>query len=66
MSKHFAERVEKAAKDVPGRVRMAFRLAVQRDPTAEEGKALREHMEKYGTAAACRVILNLNEFVFAD
>jgi hypothetical protein len=66
MSKHFAERVEKAATDAPGRVRTAFRLALQRDPTADESAALTGHMQKYGTAAACRVILNLNEFVFAD
>jgi hypothetical protein len=66
MSKHFAERVDRTAPDAAGRVRSAFRLALQRDPDKDEAAALTEHMQKYGTAAACRVILNLNEFVFAD
>jgi hypothetical protein len=66
MSKHFAERVEKFAPDTTGRVREAFRLALQREPTKDELHTLIGHMEKYGTAAACRVILNLNEFVFTD
>ncbi len=66
MSRHFAARVEKAAPDTAGRVRAAFRFALQRDPVKEEAEALGEHMEKYGTAAACRVVMNLNEFVFTD
>jgi hypothetical protein len=60
-AKHLAERVERA-----GGVAAAFRLAIGREPTAVEREALEEYAKAYGLANACRVILNLNEFVFVD
>jgi hypothetical protein len=47
-------------------VRAAFRHALSRDPTRTELAALTAHASKHGLANACRVILNLNEFVFVD
>lgn len=66
MAKHFATRVEKLADDDAGRVAAAFRLALGRDPTDSERDALAAYVKEYGLANACRVILNLNEFVFVD
>jgi hypothetical protein len=66
MSRHFAERVEAMAGDVSGQVAAAFRLALGRAPTADEREALKAYARKHGMANACRVILNLNEFVFVD
>jgi mono/diheme cytochrome c family protein len=66
MAKHFALRVEKLATDDVGRVRAAFRLALGREPTAQERDALAAYIKEYGLANGCRVILNLNEFVFVD
>jgi mono/diheme cytochrome c family protein len=66
MAKHFAERVEKLATDDAGRVTAAFRLALGRVPTAKELDAIASYAKEYGLANACRVILNLNEFVFVD
>ena len=66
MAKHFAERVEKMAVDDAGRVRAAFQLAFGREPTAKERDALAGYVKEYGLANGCRVILNLNEFVFVD
>jgi mono/diheme cytochrome c family protein len=65
MAKHFAERVEMLAADA-GRVAAAFRLALGRDPSAAERDALAAYAKEHGLANACRVILNLNEFVFVD
>jgi hypothetical protein len=62
MSKHFAERVEKTG----GGVKTAVRLALCREPTADELKMLTAYAEKHGLANTCRLILNLNEFVFVD
>jgi hypothetical protein len=62
MSKHFAERVEKSG----GGVKTAVRLALGRDPNADELKTLTAYSEKHGLANTCRLILNLNEFVFVD
>ena len=66
MAAHFAARVEKLATDDVGRVTAAFRLALGRPPTAKEREALTAYAKDHGLANACRVILNLNEFVFVD
>ena len=67
MARHFAERVESA---VPAnsdeQLRLAYRLAIQRDPEPRELEALRAYREEHGMANTCRWILNLNEFVFVD
>ena len=66
MAKHFAARVEKLAPDTRGRVTAAFRIALGRSPTDAELATLVGYAEKHGLANACRVVLNLNEFVFVD
>ena len=49
-----------------GRVEDAFRRAIGREPTRAERDALEAYAKEHGLANACRVILNLNEFVFVD
>ncbi|MBA4190625.1 MAG: hypothetical protein C0467_21780 [Planctomycetaceae bacterium] len=66
MAKHFADRVEKLAPDNTGRVNAAVRLAFGRNPTGKELDALLVYTKEHGLANTCRVILNLNEFVFVD
>ncbi len=66
MAKHFAARVEKLAPDDAGRVTAAVRLAFGRAPSPKELDALVAYAKEHGLANACRVILNLNEFVFVD
>jgi mono/diheme cytochrome c family protein len=66
MAKHMAARVEKVTPNVEGQVTAAVRLALAREPTREERAALAEHARQHGLANTCRLILNLNEFVFVD
>lgn len=66
MSRHMAERVEKMAATVEDRARTAFRLALGRSPDQDELSALTSYTRQYGLANSCRLILNLNEFVFVD
>jgi mono/diheme cytochrome c family protein len=66
MAKHFAERVEKLAADDAGRITAAVLIAFGRAPTPKEQDALTAYAKEHGLANACRVILNLNEFVFVD
>ncbi|OWK43011.1 DUF1553 domain-containing protein [Fimbriiglobus ruber] len=66
MAKHFAGRVERMAPDDAGRMTAAVRLALGRNPTAAERDALTAYATEFGLANACRVVLNLNEFVFVD
>jgi hypothetical protein len=48
------------------RINLAYRIAFQREAQPKERAALARHAERHGLASACRVILNLNEFNFAD
>jgi Protein of unknown function (DUF1553)/Protein of unknown function (DUF1549) len=66
MAKHLAERVEKAEKTVDRQVQAAMRLALGREAKEGELAILTNYVKKHGLANACRLILNLNEFVFVD
>jgi hypothetical protein len=58
--------VEKSAKKLDDQVKAAMRLALARDPRADELERLTAYAKRHGLANACRLILNLNEFVFVD
>ncbi|MEY4325938.1 MAG: hypothetical protein RIS24_2109, partial [Verrucomicrobiota bacterium] len=66
MSRHWAVRLEREAPTIPERVSLGMRWAFGRRPTAEESEALVRHTEQHGLASTCRLMLNLNEFVFVD
>ena len=68
---HFAQRiVELAGADVRAQVRCAYNLALTRSPTADEFHEALAFLaaEPAGQALAglCRVLFNLNEFVYVD
>jgi Protein of unknown function (DUF1553) len=66
MARHFAARVAREENDPAAQVRIAFRLALGRTPTDAEQDVLSGYAERYGLAGVCRVMFNLNEFVFVD
>jgi hypothetical protein len=66
MAKHFAERLAAHSHNPSEQVTLAFRLAFAREPTADELTVLADYLKQHGLANACRVILNLNEFVYVD
>ena len=66
MAEHFAKRAEGMGRNPSERLIAAWRLAFARDPANDELTALVEFAEKYGLASACRLIFNMNEFVFID
>ncbi len=66
MARHFAARVEKLAPDVKGRIAAALRIALSREPLDSEIDSLSDYVQRFGLPAACRVIVNLNEFSFVD
>ncbi len=63
---HFAERVRGITSDPAGQVRVAYRLALGRDPGDEQARELVRYASEHGLANMCRVILNSNEFLFVD
>jgi hypothetical protein len=64
-SEYFASRV-RVAGTIENQIKAAYRLALGRHPTGEERGALAEYAAKHGMANACRLLFNLNEFVFID
>jgi hypothetical protein len=66
MSEHFADRVFDETGDIDDALDLAFRQALGRRPHDEEVEVLSQITARHGLPAACRVILNMNEFVFVD
>jgi mono/diheme cytochrome c family protein len=66
MAKHFAQRLERGGGDLSAQVARGFAEAIGRPPTPDERAALTEYARRYGMANLCRVLFNLNEFVFVE
>ncbi|MCI0359502.1 MAG: DUF1549 and DUF1553 domain-containing protein, partial [Planctomycetaceae bacterium] len=73
-AEHFADRLRREAGDDPARqIDLAFRLALCREPTEREAASLRNFLNQetpnlgpQALVQVCRVILNLNEFVYPN
>ena len=65
-SEHLAARVAQESADRSAQIAAVYRLALSREPTAEESKLMTDYAAKFGMANACRMIFNSNEFVFVD
>jgi hypothetical protein len=61
---HLADRLQQESTDPKVQIRRLYELALLREPKLREIDLLVEHARRFGLAAACRVILNSNEFVF--
>jgi hypothetical protein len=65
-AEHLTTRLECEAASMPERVSLAVRLALSREPTAEELTKFTAYADQHGLPNFCRLIFNLNEFVFVD
>ncbi len=65
-AQHFADRLQQIAPDLPGQIDAAYKLALGRSPTPDESKDLVDFAQKNGLPNCCRLVFNLNEFVFVD
>ena len=66
-AKAFAERLRTEAGESPqNQLRLAFKLALCRPPSASELSELTAFLSVESLSEACRVILNLNEFVYPE
>ncbi|HAA62576.1 MAG TPA: hypothetical protein DCE39_16760 [Planctomycetaceae bacterium] len=66
MSIHFAHRVSTETPRLADRVRLAVTLALARAPDNDEIGLLTTYARRHGLPNTCRLILNLNEFVFVE
>lgn len=62
----FATRATKGTDGAEAQTRAAWRLALQRDPTADELKIATKLVADHGLKALCRVLFNGNEFVVVE
>jgi hypothetical protein len=65
-TEHFADRVRSVATTPSSQIEAAFRLALQRAPSARETALLTGYLTDHGLVNLCRLILNTNEFLFVD
>ncbi len=66
MAQRWAEQLRKEHSTLEAQVQAAFRQGLQREPRAEELRVLVPLAREYGLEYVCRVIFNLNEFLFVD
>ncbi len=66
MASECANQAEEVGTTIEQQVTSAFRNALSRDPNTAELSALSQYANNHGLANTCRVIYNLNEFVFID
>jgi Protein of unknown function (DUF1553) len=66
MSEQFAERLKHDGNTPSDQIKDGFELVTGRGPTPAEREALTQYAQQHGLPNACRVLLNMNEFVFVD
>ncbi len=66
-ARHFAARLRREAGDDPtAQIALAWRLALCREPSASETEKMLAFLREEPLEQVCRVILNLNEFVYPE
>ena len=65
-AEHFATRLRKASSEPKAQINEAFRLAFSRQASGQEIEHLLLYRQQHGLANMCRLIFNLNEFLFVD
>ena len=66
-ARHFAARLQReAGSDAEKQITLAWKLSLCREPTRDEMTKMRRFLQEQPLEQACRVILNLNEFVYPE
>ena len=66
MAEHFSTRAQNESDTKSGQINHGFRLVTGRIPSPNQLSALLEYENEFGMDNLCRLLLNLNEFVFVD
>ncbi|MCA9008749.1 MAG: DUF1553 domain-containing protein [Planctomycetaceae bacterium] len=66
MARHLAQRLDSTEDSTDEKIELAFRLLTGRAPDQEERRQMIVYADKHGLAALCRLLFNLNEFVFVE
>jgi len=66
-ARHFAARLRReAGDDAAAQITLAWRLALCRDPSPTESEQMQAFLREEPLEQVCRVIFNLNEFVYPE
>ena len=65
-SEHFGRRLAVESPSISGQVELAFQLALGRVPRPTELSRFVAYASKHGLANFCRLLYNINEFIFVD
>ena len=66
MSKYYAAKLEAQPGELPDKVVRAYAEATGREPSATSREMLTSYAREFGFTNFCRVLFNLNEFMFVD
>jgi uncharacterized protein DUF1553/uncharacterized protein DUF1549 len=66
MAEHTAQRISYRNHTAQSQVVAAIGSTLDRPPTADESQKLSEYTKTFGLTETCRLLFNLNEFVFID
>ena len=66
MARHLAERLRTECDGLHNQIARGVRLTLGRPATDDELSTLLPYAERHGLEQTCRVLLNLNEFLFVD
>jgi hypothetical protein len=66
MAEHTAQRIAARDRTARSEVAAAIRWTLDRPPTTDEMQKLTEYTQTFGLTETCRLLFNLNEFVFID
>jgi hypothetical protein len=66
MAEHFAARMRGENEEIGKQVERAFQLAIGHAPTNQQRTELVAYTDALGLENTCRLLFNLNEFVFVD
>ena len=66
MSKHFATRIDQLHGPLSNQVAHAYYETTGHPPTSEDREAMVNFAKEHGLPNLCRLLMNLNEFVFVD
>jgi hypothetical protein len=66
MAERFAERIKAMGSNPTEQLTVGWQFAFGREPDKSELAELVQYADRFGLANACRLMFNMNEFVFVD
>ncbi len=66
MAEYFVEDLQQSEQDLTSQVKLAFERITGRTPAVNDLEALVQYAQQHDLANVCRLLYNLNEFVYVD